>query len=76
MIKGRQGGVWPYRTICIIPTWFLQKSIGFHALLLMSIHIFSADLDHYRCMLGEYSVSLFAQELGTKFPVYEKRPKK
>ena len=39
-------------------------------------HIHSDELDHYRWMLEEYRVSLFAQELGTKFPVSEKRLKK
>ena len=39
-------------------------------------HIQSDELDHYRWMLEEYRVSLFAQELGTKFPVSEKRLKK
>jgi ATP-dependent helicase HrpA len=39
-------------------------------------HIDSAQLKHYRWMLEEYRVSLFAQELGTKFPVSEKRLKK
>ncbi|NOQ70107.1 MAG: ATP-dependent RNA helicase HrpA [Gammaproteobacteria bacterium] len=39
-------------------------------------HIDSQQLDHYRWMLEEYRVSLFAQELKTKFPVSEKRLKK
>jgi ATP-dependent helicase HrpA len=39
-------------------------------------HIQSDELEHYRWMLEEYRVSLFAQELGTKFPVSEKRLKK
>jgi ATP-dependent helicase HrpA len=39
-------------------------------------HIDSDELDHYRWMLEEYRVSLFAQELKTKFPVSEKRLKK
>jgi ATP-dependent helicase HrpA len=39
-------------------------------------HIESEQLDHYRWMLEEYRVSLFAQELKTRFPVSEKRLKK
>ncbi|VAW50178.1 ATP-dependent helicase HrpA [hydrothermal vent metagenome] len=39
-------------------------------------HVESDQLDHYRWMLEEYRVSLFAQELKTKFPVSEKRLKK
>ncbi len=39
-------------------------------------HIESEQLDHYRWMLEEYRVSLFAQEIKTKFPVSEKRLKK
>ncbi len=39
-------------------------------------HIDSEQLNHYRWMLEEYRVSLFAQELKTKFPVSEKRLKK
>ena len=39
-------------------------------------HIESEQLDHYRWMLEEYRVSLFSQELKTKFPVSEKRLKK
>ena len=38
-------------------------------------HIDSQQLQHYRWMLEEYRVSLFAQELKTKFPVSEKRLK-
>lgn len=38
-------------------------------------HIESEQLDHYRWMLEEYRVSLFAQELKTRFPVSEKRLK-
>ena len=38
-------------------------------------HIDSPQLDHYRWMLEEYRVSLFAQELKTKFPISEKRLK-
>jgi len=38
-------------------------------------HIDSPQLHHYRWMLEEYRVSLFAQELKTKFPVSEKRLK-
>ena len=36
----------------------------------------SPQLNHYRWMLEEYRVSLFAQELKTRFPVSEKRLKK
>ncbi|MDT8283804.1 MAG: DUF3418 domain-containing protein, partial [Gammaproteobacteria bacterium] len=39
-------------------------------------HIESEELNQYRWMLEEYRVSLFAQELKTKFPVSEKRLKK
>jgi ATP-dependent helicase HrpA len=39
-------------------------------------HIESEQLNHYRWMLEEYRVSLFAQEIKTKFPVSEKRLKK
>ena len=38
-------------------------------------HIVSEQLEHYRWMLEEYRVSLFAQELKTQFPVSEKRLK-
>ncbi len=38
-------------------------------------HIDSVQLNHYRWMLEEYRVSLFAQELKTKFPVSAKRLK-
>ncbi|MCK5002999.1 MAG: DUF3418 domain-containing protein, partial [Gammaproteobacteria bacterium] len=38
-------------------------------------HIVSEQLEHYRWMLEEYRVSLFAQELKTLFPVSEKRLK-
>jgi len=38
-------------------------------------HIDSQQLQCYRWMLEEYRVSLFAQELRTKFPVSEKRLK-
>ena len=38
-------------------------------------HIDSEELDHYRWMLEEYRISLFAQELKTKFPISEKRLK-
>ncbi|MDH5611678.1 MAG: ATP-dependent RNA helicase HrpA [Gammaproteobacteria bacterium] len=38
-------------------------------------HLVSAQLEHYRWMLEEYRVSLFAQELKTQFPVSEKRLK-
>jgi ATP-dependent helicase HrpA len=36
-------------------------------------HVESEELVHYRWMLEEYRVSLYAQELKTKFPVSEKR---
>jgi len=39
-------------------------------------HIESEQLELYRWMLEEYRVSLFSQELKTKFPVSEKRLKK
>ena len=39
-------------------------------------HIESAQLKHYRWMLEEYRVSLFSQELKTRFPISEKRLKK
>ncbi|MCG6938435.1 MAG: ATP-dependent RNA helicase HrpA [Gammaproteobacteria bacterium] len=39
-------------------------------------HIDSAQLNHYRWMLEEYRISLFAQEIKTLFPVSEKRLKK
>jgi len=39
-------------------------------------HTSSEQLDHYRWMLEEYRVSLFAQELKTLFPISEKRLKK
>ena len=42
---------------------------------LLKQHIESQQLNHYRWMLEEYRVSLFAQELKTKFPVSEKRLK-
>ncbi len=45
-------------------------------LVLEQQHMQSAALDEYRWMLEEYRVSLFAQELKTKFPVSEKRLKK
>jgi ATP-dependent helicase HrpA len=38
-------------------------------------HTTSAQLEHYRWMLEEYRVSLFAQELKTQFPISEKRLK-
>lgn len=44
--------------------------------LLQKRHIDSEQLNHYRWMLEEYRISLFAQELKTKFPVSEKRLKK
>ena len=43
---------------------------------LVKQHIDSAELNHYRWMLEEYRISLFAQELKTKFPISEKRLKK
>ncbi|MCK4674348.1 MAG: DUF3418 domain-containing protein, partial [Gammaproteobacteria bacterium] len=39
-------------------------------------HIDSEQLNFYRWMLEEYRVSLFAQELKTKFPISKKRLKK
>ena len=36
-------------------------------------HVNDAQLEHYRWMLEEYRVSLFAQELGTSMPVSAKR---
>ena len=38
-------------------------------------HLVSNQLEHYRWMLEEYRVSLFAQELKTQYPVSEKRLK-
>ncbi|TNF39165.1 MAG: DUF3418 domain-containing protein, partial [Gammaproteobacteria bacterium] len=38
-------------------------------------HIRSPQLDHYRWMLEEYRISLFAQELKTLFPISDKRLK-
>ncbi len=38
--------------------------------------IFDENLTHYRWMLEEYRVSLFAQQLGTYFPVSDKRLRK
>ena len=38
-------------------------------------HLVSEQLEHYRWMLEEYRVSLFAQELKTQYPVSEKRLK-
>ncbi len=38
-------------------------------------HATSKQLQHYRWMLEEYRVSLFAQELKTRFPISEKRLK-
>jgi ATP-dependent helicase HrpA len=35
--------------------------------------LFDAELEHYRWMLEEYRVSLFAQKLGTSLTVSEKR---
>jgi ATP-dependent helicase HrpA len=43
--------------------------------LLEKQHIDSEQLNHYRWMLEEYRISLFAQELKTRFPVSEKRLK-
>jgi ATP-dependent helicase HrpA len=43
--------------------------------LLEKQHVASEQLNHYRWMLEEYRVSLFAQELKTRFPVSEKRLK-
>ena len=42
---------------------------------LVKLHIESEQLNHYRWMLEEYRVSLFAQEVKTKFPISEKRLK-
>lgn len=42
---------------------------------LLKQHIESEQLNHYRWMLEEYRVSLFAQELKTRFPISEKRLK-
>jgi ATP-dependent helicase HrpA len=42
---------------------------------LLKQHIDSEQLNHYRWMLEEYRVSLFAQELKTAFPISEKRLK-
>jgi len=42
---------------------------------LVNQHIDSEQLNHYRWMLEEYRVSLFAQELKTIFPISEKRLK-
>jgi len=39
-------------------------------------HIDSMQLNHYRWMLEEYRISLFSQELKTRFPISEKRLKK
>ena len=36
-------------------------------------HLHSAQLEHYRWLLEEYRVSLFAQELKTSVPVSTKR---
>ena len=38
-------------------------------------HIDSEELDHYCWMLEEYRISLFAQELKTRFPISDKRLK-
>ncbi len=43
--------------------------------LLTKQHINSEQLNHYRWMLEEYRISLFAQELKTKFPISGKRLK-
>jgi ATP-dependent helicase HrpA len=43
------------------------------AALLQQQHLESAQLKYYRWMLEEYRVSLFAQELKTRFPISEKR---
>jgi ATP-dependent helicase HrpA len=37
--------------------------------------IYDVELENYRWMLEEYRVSLFAQQLGTKMTVSEKRLK-
>jgi ATP-dependent helicase HrpA len=44
--------------------------------LLQKQHIDSEQLTHYRWMLEEYRISLFAQELKTRFPVSDKRLRK
>jgi ATP-dependent helicase HrpA len=44
--------------------------------LLEKQHIDSEQLSHYRWMLEEYRISLFAQELKTRFPVSDKRLRK
>ena len=44
--------------------------------LLEKQHIDSEQLTHYRWMLEEYRISLFAQELKTRFPVSDKRLRK
>ena len=44
--------------------------------LLQKLHIDSEQLDYYRWMLEEYRVSLFSQELKTRFPISEKRLRK
>jgi ATP-dependent helicase HrpA len=44
--------------------------------LLEKQHIYSQQLTHYRWMLEEYRISLFAQELKTRFPVSDKRLRK
>ncbi len=44
--------------------------------LLEKQHIDSAQLGYYRWMLEEYRISLFAQELKTRFPVSDKRLRK
>jgi len=44
--------------------------------LLEKQHIDSEQLAHYRWMLEEYRISLFAQELKTRFPVSDKRLRK
>lgn len=45
-------------------------------MLLDKQHVESEQLNYYRWMLEEYRISLFAQEIKTKFPVSEKRLRK
>ena len=55
---------------------FLWEEYVKRKALLDKQHIESEQLDYYRWMLEEYRVSLFAQEIKTKFPVSEKRLRK
>src|SRR5690606_20068636 len=57
------------QTLELVPLWEqLQRRAGDKPL-----HQWSAPLLQYRYLLEEYRVSLFAQQLGTKTPVSEKR---